>query len=209
MAWSSITASSRISTSGRWCDRRLRTGRRRGARCGYPSRHRRDGPCLRTRSRSFWARQPETTIWRPSWRPSRHLQMAEVAVQLVVGVLPDAAGVEHDHVGVVLRVGAGPDHPPRAARRCVPSRARSSGTRRCARRSCEAHRPAAMGLPAGWCRLVTARPSRGKLCGGASMFGERPRNSSTASPSAFAGHVVELLGVLGVGRGGDRTTGMP
>jgi hypothetical protein len=29
------------------------------------------------------------------------LELAEVAVQLVVGVLPDAAGVEHDHVGVV------------------------------------------------------------------------------------------------------------
>ena len=31
------------------------------------------------------------------------LQVAEVAVQLVVGVLADAAGVEHDHVGVDLR----------------------------------------------------------------------------------------------------------
>jgi hypothetical protein len=29
--------------------------------------------------------------------------MAEVAVELVVGVLPDAAGVEDDDVGVVLR----------------------------------------------------------------------------------------------------------
>ena len=35
----------------------------------------------------------------------RH-QVAEVAVQLVVGVLPDAAGVEDDDVGVVLRLGA-------------------------------------------------------------------------------------------------------
>ncbi len=29
------------------------------------------------------------------------LEVAEMAVQLVVGVLPDTAGVEHDHVGVV------------------------------------------------------------------------------------------------------------
>ena len=33
------------------------------------------------------------------------LQVAEVAVQLVVGVLPDAAGVEDDDVGVVERTG--------------------------------------------------------------------------------------------------------
>ena len=32
------------------------------------------------------------------------LQVAEIAVQLVVGVLPDAAGVEHDDVGIVLGV---------------------------------------------------------------------------------------------------------
>ena len=31
--------------------------------------------------------------------------MAEGAVELVVGVLPDAAGVEHHHVGVVDAVG--------------------------------------------------------------------------------------------------------
>ena len=37
------------------------------------------------------------------------LQMAEIAVQLVVGVLPDAARVEHHDVGVVLRLG--PHHP--------------------------------------------------------------------------------------------------
>ena len=34
------------------------------------------------------------------------LQMTEVAVELVVGVLPDAARVEDDDVGVVLRLGA-------------------------------------------------------------------------------------------------------
>src|SRR5690606_2074152 len=33
-------------------------------------------------------------------------QVAEVAVELVVGVLADAARVEHDDVGVVLRLGA-------------------------------------------------------------------------------------------------------
>ena len=68
------------------------------------------------------------------------LQVAEVAVQLVVGVLTDAARVEHDDVGVVLVVRPAPARRPRAGRRCARSRARSSGTRRCARRSGESRR---------------------------------------------------------------------
>ena len=64
------------------------------------------------------------------------LEVAEVAVQLVVGVLADAAGVEHDHVGLGLRARRGRARRPRAVRRCARNRARSSGTRRCARCSC-------------------------------------------------------------------------
>ena len=64
------------------------------------------GALARTRSRSFWARQPATTIWRSRPRPTDllpALELAEVAVQLVVGVLSDAAGVEDHDVGVVHR----------------------------------------------------------------------------------------------------------
>ena len=68
----------------------------------------------------------------------QRLQVAEGAVELVVGVLPDAAGVEDDDVGVVGAVGLGAARRPRAGRRCARSRARSSGTRRCGRRSCAA-----------------------------------------------------------------------
>ena len=53
------------------------------------------------RSRSFWARQPPTTICMSGRSVLEGLQLAEVAVELVVGVLADAAGVEHDDVGVV------------------------------------------------------------------------------------------------------------
>ena len=50
-------------------------------------------------SRSFWARQPPTAIWRSGRSCLQRLQAAEVAVELVVGVLADAARVEHDDVG--------------------------------------------------------------------------------------------------------------
>ena len=69
------------------------------------------------------------------------LQVPEVAVQLVVGVLADAARVEDDHVGVVLGVGARRARPPRADRRSARNRARSSGTRRCERDSAATWHP--------------------------------------------------------------------
>ena len=90
--------------------------------------------------RSFCARQPPTAICMPGWASLTGAQVAEVAVEPVVGVLPDRAGVEDDDVGVVaLRRGgvAGVlQQPGRAAR----SRARSSGTRRCAPGRCAAAR---------------------------------------------------------------------
>ena len=86
-------------------------------------------------SRSFWARHPPTAICRPGRSCLQRLEPAEVAVELVVGVLPDAAGVEHDDVGGRRGRRWAPCPRPRAARRCARSRARSSGTRRCARRS--------------------------------------------------------------------------
>ncbi len=49
--------------------------------------------------RSFWARQPPTAICMPGSRRLDRGELAEVAVEAVVGVLADGAGVEHDHVG--------------------------------------------------------------------------------------------------------------
>ena len=68
------------------------------------------------------------------------LEVPEVAVELVVGVLPDAAGVEDDDVGGLEVVGRLHALARRAARRGARSRARSSGTRRCGRGSGAAHR---------------------------------------------------------------------
>ena len=65
-------------------------------------------------------------------------QVAEVAVQLVVGVLPDRAGVEHDDVGVGAVGGALGIRRPPAARPAARSRARSSGSRRCGPDRCAA-----------------------------------------------------------------------
>ena len=77
----------------------------------------------------------------PGPRGLQRLEAAEVPVELVVGVLPDAARVEHDDVGGVEVVGGLHARRPRAGPRCAPSRARSSGTRRCARRSGAERRP--------------------------------------------------------------------
>ena len=49
--------------------------------------------------RSFWARQPPTAICMPGLCGLDRRQVAEVAVELVVGVLPHGAGVEDDDVG--------------------------------------------------------------------------------------------------------------
>ena len=65
-------------------------------------------------------------------------QVPEVAVQLVVGVLPDRAGVEDDHVGRLALLGRRRSRPARAARTGARSRARSSGSRRCGPGRCVA-----------------------------------------------------------------------
>ena len=65
------------------------------------------GACLTISPRSFCARQPPTAICMPGCFVLDRAQVAEVAVEAVVGVLPDRAGVEHDDVG---RVGVGGPH---------------------------------------------------------------------------------------------------
>ena len=64
-------------------------------------------------------------------------QHAEVAVELVVGVLPDGAGVEHHDVGV-LTGRPGRSRRLRASRPSARNRARSSGSRKCAPGRCAA-----------------------------------------------------------------------
>ena len=103
----SSTASSRSRRPGRSLAGLRAAARRPGARCGCRTPRRRGRPAARMRSRSFWARQPPTTICRSGRGVLHGLEVAELAVELVVGVLPDAAGVEHDDVGVVLRVVGG------------------------------------------------------------------------------------------------------
>ena len=67
-------------------------------------------------------------------------QVAEVAVQPVVGVLADRAGVEHEHVRGGAACRAQVARVLQQARRAARSRARSSGTRRCGSRRCEGRR---------------------------------------------------------------------
>ena len=59
-------------------------------------------------ARSFWARQPPTAICMPGRLGLDRGEVAEVAVELVVGVLPHGAGVEDDDVRILrlLAVGA-------------------------------------------------------------------------------------------------------
>ena len=61
----------------------------------------------------------------------QRLQMSEIAVQAVVGVLADGARVEHHDARVADVVGRTSCRRPPSSRRSAPSRARSSGTRRC------------------------------------------------------------------------------
>ena len=58
-------------------------------------------------SRSFWAMQPPTAICMSGLRGLGRPQLAEVAVELVVGVLAHRAGVEDDDVGGVGPLGRG------------------------------------------------------------------------------------------------------
>ena len=56
-------------------------------------------------ARSFCARQPPTAICMPGFAALTGARWHEVAVELVVGVLPHRAGVEDDHVGLRRRSG--------------------------------------------------------------------------------------------------------
>ena len=132
--WSSSTAASRISVIGPPA-RAVRS--RSAARCTLcvPITTSTWPAFCRTSSRSFCARHPETDDLPVVALRLPGLELAEVAVEPVVGVLPDAARVEHDDVGLGDVEPPGPARRPRAGRRCARSRARSSGTRTCARRS--------------------------------------------------------------------------
>ena len=66
-----------------------------------------------------------------------HGEVAEVAVELVVGVLAHGAGVDDDDVGLGA-VGRDVAGAPRASRSAARSRARSSGSRTCGPRRCAA-----------------------------------------------------------------------
>ena len=134
------SCSSRISTSGP-SSRARASSSGACARLCVPNTTSTCGARASTSSRSFWARHPPTAIWRSGRRLLQLLQPAEVAVELVVGVLPDAARVEHHDVGGVEIVGRLHALGRRAGPRSAPSRARSSGTRRCARRSGRSRRP--------------------------------------------------------------------
>ena len=57
------------------------------------------GARRRIASLSFWARQPPTAICMPGVALLGRQQVAEAAVQPVVGVLPHRAGVEHHDIG--------------------------------------------------------------------------------------------------------------
>ena len=113
-------------------DRRARpapTGRAGGATRGS-RRPRRPRVLSAGSRRSFCARHPLTTITCGLAALDR-LEVSQVAVQLVVGVLPDHARIEHDHRGLRHVLGLG--HAPGRQETGDParSRVRSSGTRTC------------------------------------------------------------------------------
>ena len=95
-------------------------------------------------------------------------QLAEVAVELVVGVLAHRAGVEDDDVGDVgpLAPRGGSrgrrSRPSRAARRVARSRGRSSGTRGCARHRSSASSWHRQGYVVSTWNLRSSRPGLGR-----------------------------------------------
>ena len=113
-------------------------------------------------------------------------QVAEVAVQLVVGVLPDRAGVEDDHVGVGAVGGALGSPPARAARTAARSRARSSGSRRCGPGRCAA-RSAAAALDCCVIMEVTRTRVRTGHVDDPNCRGGRPRIAELPACCAFPG----------------------
>ena len=109
-----------------------RRARARG--CGCRTRRPRGRPARRSGPGPSGPGSRRPRSGGPAGRLER-LEPAQVPVELVVGVLPDAAGVEDDDVGVVEPVGRLAALVARAAPRSAGSRARSSGTRRWSRRS--------------------------------------------------------------------------
>ncbi len=88
------------------------------------------GARRRISSWSFWAMQPSTPMTLLGMLLLVPAQSAELAVDLVLGVLADAAGVEEDHVGVVGFVRSTRSPAGAGCRRRARCRARSSGSRR-------------------------------------------------------------------------------
>ena len=76
-------------------------GRRRGGRCGCRRRRRRAAPARAIELAVLLGQAAADAICRSGPRGLQRLEVAEVAVELVVGVLPDAARVQDDDVGVV------------------------------------------------------------------------------------------------------------
>ncbi len=111
-----------------------RAGRRRGRHCGCRTRRRPRAP----------APAPSPGLFGPGSRRRRSAvrallfqgpQLAQVAVKPVVGVLPDAARVENHDVGILGTLRPAPCPRIRRGRPGARSRARSSGSRKCAQGS--------------------------------------------------------------------------
>ena len=116
-----------ISSDSSDLDLRLRLCRARSSSTGsdpmlcVPNTTSTHGARSTIRPWSFCARQPPTAICMPGLRCFDREQVAEVAVEPVVGVLPHRAGVEHDDVGVVAAARPG-RNPPASSRPAEPLR---------------------------------------------------------------------------------------
>ncbi len=88
------------------------------------------GARRRISSWSFWAMQPRTPMIFSGMAPLVAAQPAQGAVDLVLGVLADAAGVEEDDVGRRSARGSARSPGGAGCRRPARCRARSSGSRR-------------------------------------------------------------------------------
>ena len=109
-----------IDSLARLCQERLETDPFSGCLFVFRSRRGTAVRILAYDGQGFWLAQKRLSKGRFRWWPEGlsvvsswtalldRLQLAEVPVQLVVGVLADAAGVEHDDVGLLQVVGA--DH---------------------------------------------------------------------------------------------------
>ena len=161
------------------------------------------------RSRSFWARHPPTAICRPGLGVDQLLEAPERAVEPLVGVLPDAARVEHHHVGVLHGGGrrqavghqqpgeplgvvlvhlapegadeVGPGHPPESRERATP---RFSTVSSSAHRSCGGARRALAAL------ALAARAGAGRARGSGGSGGSAGSQQSPDARLKLAGVTV-------------------